>query len=238
MSPSTKRNDRLVGDGLARLVPERAHDRALGGAVVCGDVAVPGGVDDREVGADRRDLGCCRPRSGRPCRPSGVPCRARHECRPDGTVRPVRTARRWRSARSRGCPEARKVGGSGGASSSGALRSTENDHVTLPPSLLTVAVYVPSASAVRGITITALSPSRIARAVASTTGLALVEYTGRIGPSGPVSVVVAEVTSFGIIAISGQSGSAAPAAHRHRIRELGDEAVQGHGRSVAREHGR
>src|SRR5215211_6921 len=67
------------------------------------------------------------------------------------------------------------------------------------------------------MTITALSPSRIARPVPSET-LPLCSTHVVIGPDGPVKVAFAVVTSFGIIAIRGRP--AAPV-HPHIVNGFG-----------------
>src|SRR3954447_7168531 len=73
------------------------------------------------------------------------------------------------------------------------------------------------------MTITALSPSRIARAVPSET-LPLSNVHVWIGPFGPVSVELATVTSLGIIAISGRPAGAP--VQPHMSSGLGDSTTK------------
>ncbi len=110
-----------------------------------------------------------------------------------------------------------------GITSRGAPRSTVNDHVTLPEFVLTVTVYVPSTSTSRGITTTALSPSRIARAVASADVLPACSAQVGTGPFGPVIVAFADVTSSGIIAIR---GSPALPVQPHNVMGFGNSVMK------------
>jgi hypothetical protein len=108
-----------------------------------------------------------------------------------------------------------------GPAASGAFRSTLKVHAALPPLLATVAEYVPSTSGSRGITITALSPSRIALPVESLT-LPLCNTHVATGPLGPVNEALAVVTSEGIMAIS---GSPAEPLHPHIVIGFGNSVT-------------
>src|SRR5215207_5795546 len=111
--------------------------------------------------------------------------------------------------------------GGGGCTARGASRSTLKDQSALPPFDDTLTEYVPSARGSRGITTTALSPSRIALPVLSAT-LPLCSTHVAIGPLGPLSEALAEVTSVGIMAIN---GSPALPVQPHIVRGFGNSVT-------------